>query len=915
MGSFTTGIGLISGLDSASIIEYMLQAEGRGRLRLQSQIASLQGQQAAMLGINSNLLSLRAASQSLVGTTTFGMTTATSSAPDVLTAMTGSDATPGTWSFMVSQLATHHQMRSAGFASASAALGLESFSIDFGVGGSLRRDTDLSMLNGGDGVDRGHVELIIGSDVTQIDLTDVVTLQDVVDRIEASGADVEVACTKQGLRITARNGEAVTCRSLGASTTAEDLGLTVDGSSGVLDGAAIVVLGSMTQLSSLNDGLGVLIRDGAPDLRITTSNGTVHDITIPTGATTLGEVFEAIESGTDGSVQAGVSQEGLQIQLIDLTGSGGLIVESTGGNASAASDLGLAGTTSNGNELMGLDVLAGSDSVLLSRLNTAGDGLTGSMNVRDQNGMSLQLNFDPEYMTVRDMLDGFNSQLDNAGVQVHFELTASGAGIRLVDDTESGASNLTVSGDLADLLGLSINAPVSSVDGVDLQHQSVALSSALSSLNGGRGIASGSFIIRDATGTEAEIVVDDALHTVDDLLQLINSKGLAIAAQVNEAGDGVELISTASETASTVALRVSASSGSSATDLRLAGEAESVFGSGARINGSSTVHVDVDAETTLQSLVEQIVAAGGDVSASLVNAGSGSTPWHLLLQSDSGGAGGRFSIDARLEDGTSLDLTTTVEAQDAVAWLGDDPSEALLLRSHSNTIAGMVPGLTIDLLSVSDDPVVVTVERDDSSVLAMVRGFVDACNAVFSGLSESDSYDTETGQRGTLFGNATVSRVQRALQELLHDRLEGGASIDALRKVGITIGPGGLVEFDEAECAARLAADPAGVAALFNAEADVDGSLDTRGFAVRCVDLLEGLTDSTTGALALSGQRWDDRIEMAQDRIDDINARLNMRRIQLESRFAAMELAIASLQSQGSALMAFGNSYASMTRG
>ena len=55
MGSFTTGIGLISGLDSASIIEYMLQAEGRGRLRLQSQIASLQGQQAAMLGINSNL--------------------------------------------------------------------------------------------------------------------------------------------------------------------------------------------------------------------------------------------------------------------------------------------------------------------------------------------------------------------------------------------------------------------------------------------------------------------------------------------------------------------------------------------------------------------------------------------------------------------------------------------------------------------------------------------------------------------------------------------------------------------------------------------------------------------------------------------------------------------------------------------
>ena len=109
-------------------------------------------------------------------------------------------------------------------------------------------------------------------------------------------------------------------------------------------------------------------------------------------------------------------------------------------------------------------------------------------------------------------------------------------------------------------------------------------------------------------------------------------------------------------------------------------------------------------------------------------------------------------------------------------------------------------------------------------------------------------------------------------------------------------------------------ADPAGVAALFNTESGTDDVVDMRGFAVRCVDLLEGLTDGTTGALALSDQRWDDRIEMAQGRIEDINSRLDLRRIQLESRFAAMELAIASLQSQGVALMAFGNSYASLNR-
>ena len=65
MGSFTTGIGLISGLNSASIIEQILMSEGRGRMRLQSRIAMLQGQQSAMLGINSKLLSLQSAAQSL----------------------------------------------------------------------------------------------------------------------------------------------------------------------------------------------------------------------------------------------------------------------------------------------------------------------------------------------------------------------------------------------------------------------------------------------------------------------------------------------------------------------------------------------------------------------------------------------------------------------------------------------------------------------------------------------------------------------------------------------------------------------------------------------------------------------------------------------------------------------------------
>ena len=112
---------------------------------------------------------------------------------------------------------------------------------------------------------------------------------------------------------------------------------------------------------------------------------------------------------------------------------------------------------------------------------------------------------------------------------------------------------------------------------------------------------------------------------------------------------------------------------------------------GARIDGGSTLHLDVDADTSLQDIVDQLAAMGGGVTASLVNTGSGASPWHLVLQSDAAGAGSRFTVDARRTDGTVLDLSTTVEGVDAVAWLGADPADGLLLRSTTNTLSGVIP--------------------------------------------------------------------------------------------------------------------------------------------------------------------------------------------------------------------------------
>ena len=132
MGSFSTGIGLISGFDSASIIEQMLLGESRGRFRLQSEIATLQSRQSSMLELNARLLGLQSAASLLSSDATFGAMQIASSRDDVLTATVAGGTPAGDWSFIVESLAARHQVLAGGSSSRDAALGLESFSIEFG---------------------------------------------------------------------------------------------------------------------------------------------------------------------------------------------------------------------------------------------------------------------------------------------------------------------------------------------------------------------------------------------------------------------------------------------------------------------------------------------------------------------------------------------------------------------------------------------------------------------------------------------------------------------------------------------------------------------------------------------------------------------------------------------------------------
>ena len=84
----------------------------------------------------------------------------------------------------------------------------------------------------------------------------------------------------------------------------------------------------------------------------------------------------------------------------------------------------------------------------------------------------------------------------------------------------------------ADKLGIAIDSTASSINSGSLHLQTVSESTRLDSLNGGRGVALGSFLVRDSTGLAHSIKVDVlGTDTIGDIINQINAAPIGVIAK------------------------------------------------------------------------------------------------------------------------------------------------------------------------------------------------------------------------------------------------------------------------------------------------------------------------------------------------------------------------------------------------
>jgi flagellar hook-associated protein 2 len=112
--------GLISGLDTNSILDQLAQAAQAPITRMQSQEDQLKQQSTAWSQLEAALLAFSTSAVSLATPDTFDTQKASVNHADLAAATASSDAMSGMYSFSVEQLAQSHQVASQGFADTSA---------------------------------------------------------------------------------------------------------------------------------------------------------------------------------------------------------------------------------------------------------------------------------------------------------------------------------------------------------------------------------------------------------------------------------------------------------------------------------------------------------------------------------------------------------------------------------------------------------------------------------------------------------------------------------------------------------------------------------------------------------------------------------------------------------------------------
>jgi flagellar hook-associated protein 2 len=235
-------------------------------------------------------------------------------------------------------------------------------------------------------------------------------------------------------------------------------------------------------------------------------------------------------------------------------------------------------------------------------------------------------------------------------------------------------------------------------------------------------------------------------------------------------------------------------------------------------------------KSTLADVRDAINAAAGDVSAALVNDGSGK---RLVLTSSSTGAAQSMRISVADDDGNNTDGSgLSALAYDPAADAGDGRNlqvaqaaqdaeftlDGLPMTRASNTVTDAIDNVTIGLSKPGSSSLVVA--PDNAAQRAAVDNLVKAYNSAVATMKGLTSYDATTKTGSILLGESTVRGLQTQIRSVINGVYgNAGDTRRSLSAIGLSIQPDGSLAVDSTRYSSALSAAPAEVERVMTAAA------------------------------------------------------------------------------------------------
>jgi len=443
---------------------------------------------------------------------------------------------------------------------------------------------------------------------------------------------------------------------------------------------------------------------------------------------------------------------------------------------------------------------------------------------------------------------------------------------------------------------------MSSIGGIDISSLLSALGSSSSGINVTSAVDSAisALSIPELEWEQEQVTLQSNTAGINQIQTDVNSLQTALQALGNPAGAIASMTATSSDSS---VVSASAAPGTAAGSHVIVVKnvattaswySDSVATSSTALGaGSFTLQVGTGTATTipigngtdtLDQLASYINTQNLGVTASVINDSSGS---RLAIVSNSSGSANGITISAA----SGLTFTQAAAGQDASLTVDGIP-----IDSASNTIAGAIPGLTLNVLGAAPtEQVTVSVAPNATQAAQAINSFVSAYNTAIGDVNTQYTVSA-SNQEGPLAGDTTVQMLQNSLLSIA-SYSGGGNGVSTLADLGISMNKDGTLTVDSATLNNAIQNNFAAVQTFMQ-------GTSSNGFVSSLNTSLNTLTDPTNGAFSVDLQSMSSENTDLQTQIDNFQTYLNTQRTLLTNEYNNADIALQQIPEEEAQLNA-----------